>query len=294
MLKFLRATVPVTVTLRHTVIASPMIDGDQTQLYQIVLNLCANAAHAIGSKSGLIEVLEEAVEVGDDLIAAHPDLSRGPHLRVSIRDDGCGMAPEVMQRIFEPFFTTKSLGQGTGLGLSVVHGILKSHKAAITVYSRPEHGAVFRLYFPAKTASGVGALAEVVSSVVPRGAGQRIVLVDDEVAITQVAERLLRALGYEVIVFHQSEAACAHLQREGGDLLISDFSMPGFGAFELIRRVRAFAPMLPVIVISGFLSDADRAEAGQIVSLQIVDKPLTTAVLGQVIARVFKPSGNSD
>ena len=285
-LRFLQATVSPAILLRHTVVASPSIEADPNQLYQVILNLCTNAVQAIGQRAGLIEVIEESVEVGPDHISADPDLRPGHYLLLSVRDDGSGMAPEVACRIFEPFFTTKEPGQGTGLGLAVVHGILKKHHAAITVYSTLGHGTVFRLYFPV-VVTAFAAPAQSTPGSLPRGKGQRLVLVDDEESITRVASRLLRQLGYDVTEFKQPEEALAHLRREGADLLITDFAMPVLNGLVLIAKVREFAPKLPVILISGYLASADRIEAESHTLCQIVDKPLTIATLSQAVGRAF-------
>lgn len=287
-LRFLRATVPASVELRHTVVSSPLIAADPTQLYQVLLNLCTNAVQAIGARPGLIELVEEEVEVGADLVASHPDLTAGPHLRLSVRDNGLGMPPEVSRRIFEPFFTTKQPGQGTGLGLSVVHGILKKHQAVITVYSVPGNGTVFRVYFPVVDAQFFAARAGKVA-VAPRatGRGQRIVVVDDEEAITQIATRILVGEGYAVKVFNRSDLALAHLREAGADLLITDFSMPIMGAFGLVEQLRAFAPDMPVILISGYLSEENRAKAEAMGMAEILEKPLTMAGLVDAAARVL-------
>lgn len=283
-LRFLQATVSPSIVMRHTVVASPLVEVDPNQLYQVILNLCTNAVQAVGQRKGLVEVIEESVEVGPDHISADPDLRPGHYLLLSVRDDGRGMVPEVACRIFEPFYTTKGPGEGTGLGLAVVHGILKKHHAAITVYSTPGHGTVFRLYFPVAVAA-VAAPVRSTAGSLPRGNGQRIVLVDDEEPITRVASRLLRQIGYGVTEFKRPEEALRHLQREGGDLLITDFAMPEFNGLVLIAKVRGFAPKLPVILISGYLASADRKEAESYAGCQIVDKPLTIATLSEAVAR---------
>ena len=289
-LKFLRATVPASVTLRHTVVASPRIMADPTQIYQVILNLCTNAAHAIGTRPGVIELIEESVDVSPEMIAVHSDLTPGPHLRVSVRDDGDGMPPEVARRIFEPFFTTKLPGQGTGLGLAVAHGIIKNHRAAITVYSTPGKGTVFHLYFPVVASTSVVTPKNEKPATSPRGRGQRLVIVDDEEAITQIATRALQGLGYVATPFNRPEDALAHLSSEGCDLLITDYSMPGLSGVELVERVRAFAPMLPVILISGYLPETAHAKATQLAIHRIVEKPLTTFTLSDAVNDVFSTS----
>ncbi|MBK9990447.1 MAG: response regulator [Verrucomicrobia bacterium] len=288
MLKFLRATTPVSVTLRHTVKSSPRIMADPTQLYQVALNLCTNAVQAIGSRDGLIEVIEEAVDVGSDIIVLHPELLPGPHLRLSVRDDGCGIPPEIVSRIFEPFFTTKERGQGTGLGLSVVHGIIRSHQAAISVYSSSEKGTVFHLYFPACTspANTVDTPASLIG--LPRGTGQQIVIVDDEASLTRMGALMLERLGYRCIPFVHPKAVLDYLGGGGAcDLLVTDFSMPGLNAFELLTLAHKLRPELRAILTTGYLSESDRARAVEFAIECIVEKPLTTASLGRAVAEAL-------
>lgn len=288
LMKFLRATIPVTITLRHTVKASPHIMADPTQLYQVMLNLCTNAAQAIGVRSGVIEIVEEAVDLGPEVVSLHPGLHPGMHLHLAVRDDGCGMPQEVVSRIFEPFYTTKPPGQGTGLGLSVVHGIVRSHQAAVTVYSSPGKGTVFHLYFPvAETAIARKEIAGT-RDPLPRGQGQHIIFVDDEESLTRMGARLLGPLGYQVSTFGHPQVVIENL-RAGGvcDLLITDFSMPGFNAFELITQVRKIKPALRVILITGYLSDQDRAKALEFSINRILEKPLNTASLSSAVAEVL-------
>lgn len=287
-LKFLRATIPASVEVKHTVNGSPAIEVDPTQLYQVILNLCTNAVHAIGSRPGVVEVSEDTVDVGGDLIAIHPDLKPGPHLRLSVKDSGEGMRPEVVQRIFEPFFTTKGPGKGTGLGLSVVHGIVKQHHAAITVYSSPGRGSVFHLFFPV---AGVMHLQRdlvpdrVLPQTTERGEGEHIVLVDDEQSIKQAAGKALENAGYRVASFNLPDQALLYLRTTKADLLITDFSMPGIGGLGLVEQIRLSAPDLPVVMISGYVSEANRAKAAEMGVSTILDKPLSVQALLEAVKR---------
>src|SRR5262249_21189182 len=163
---------------------------------QILMNLVTNAAHAIGARPGIVEVVVDNVVAGDELMSMARELRAGRHARISISDDGCGMDKATLARVFDPFFTTKPSGQGTGLGLSVVHGIVKNHQGAITVYSEPGKGSTFRVYLPAAT------IREAEPAPLPEGVGpghrERILYIDDDEAVVLLTTNLLERLGYQV------------------------------------------------------------------------------------------------
>ncbi len=285
-LRFLRASVRSSITLRHRPApGSPQIEADATQIHQVLMNLCTNAVHAMGDATGTIEITEDIIAVTPEIVAQHPQLSPGEFVRVAIRDTGCGMPPEVLQRMFEPFFTTKAPGQGTGLGLAVVHGIMQNHRGAVTVYSKPGQGTLFHLYFPLVARSS-SPHAPAHGNGVPGGSGQRILLVDDEQPIVRAATQLLTRLGYEVSAHHDSSAALAAFEKNSAAfaLLITDLTMPGMTGLELARRALALRPELPVILISGFLNETDLARARELGIARVLDKPLTLSALGRATA----------
>ena len=284
--RFLRASVRSSITFRHRPApGSPQIEADATQVHQVLMNLCTNAVHAMGDATGSIEISEEVLTVTPEIVAQHPQLTPGEFVRVAIRDTGCGMSPEVLQRIFEPFFTTKAPGQGTGLGLSVVHGIMQNHRGAITVYSKPGQGTLFHLYFPVAVRTDASS-APAHGGGIPRGCGQRILLVDDEQPIVRAATQLLTRLGYEVSAHHEVAAALAVFKKDPAafSLLITDLTMPGMTGLELARRFLAVRRDLPVILVSGFLNETDLAVARDIGITRVLDKPLTLSALGRAAA----------
>ena len=264
--RLLRVTLPPAITLRLNVpTALPPVLADPTQVEQALLNLCTNAVHAIGPDKGLIEVCAEPV---------HPDphqsqrlgLAPGAYLAVSVRDNGPGMDAATLQRIFEPFFTTKPVGQGTGLGLAVVHGVMRTHGGTVDVHSAPGQGSCFTLYFPqatvpmatADSASQV-APPEVPSLTPPATAPERrrhVMYVDDDQALVFLVQRLLRRRGYEVSGYTDPLEASAALraQPQAYDLVVTDYNMPGFCGVDLVREARLIRPDLPVALASGYVT----------------------------------------
>lgn len=258
----LRATIPGNVTLverledQH---ACALVD--RTQIEQVLVNLCTNAWHALGEKGGRIAVSSSLVSV-DAAAAPSGALLPGRYLQIRVEDNGCGMDEATRQRVFEPFFTTKGPGKGTGLGLSVVHGIVTAHDGAITLESSLGGGTKFDVFLPvsdcveAHTAISVH---EGMPNVM--GNGERVLYVDDDVVMARMIERLLRRARFDVNVLHESDEA-ARLLTEGAqdyDILVTDYNMAGHTGLELIEIARAARPNLPVILISGYVSEDLRA-----------------------------------
>jgi signal transduction histidine kinase len=209
-LTLLRASLPSTIELRQSLARhTGMILADPVQLQQVVMNLCANAEYAMRPKGGQLELCLDSVDIDATMATTFPDLTPGPYLRLTVRDTGHGMQPEVLERIFDPFFTTKGPGEGTGMGLAVVHGIITSYAGAITVASTPGHGTTFAIYLPR--------LADVVEVInrteelLPKGEGH-ILFVDDETALANLAQTMLTRLGYSTEVYTSSRAALAAFQ----------------------------------------------------------------------------------
>jgi two-component system cell cycle sensor histidine kinase/response regulator CckA len=284
-LRFLRATIRSSITIRHHRSAgSTEIEGDATQIHQVLMNLCTNAAQAMGDAPGLLEITEETLSITPASVAQHPQLSPGEFVRITIRDTGCGMTPEVQQRMFEPFFTTKPPGQGTGLGLSVVHGIMQNHHGAIAVSSKPGEGTLFHLYFPLASRPTPNA-ATTTDNGPPRGRGQRLLLIDDEQPIVRAASQLLTRLGYQVSAHHDVSAALAEFEKNPAAfaLVITDLTMPKMTGLEVIQRVLALRPEIPAIVMSGFMNESDLATARKLGVTRVLEKPLTLSDLGRTV-----------
>jgi PAS domain S-box-containing protein len=286
-LQLLRASLPATIAMRQDLAEDAgMVLADPTQMHQVLVNLCANAEHAMRHTDGVLEVQLDAVELDATCTDQYPTLHPGPHVRLTVRDTGHGMTPEVMGRIFEPFFTTKDVGQGTGMGLAVVHGIVTSHNGAITVQSAPEQGTTFVIYLPrvAATSSAVVPQAEPVLT----GKGC-ILFVDDEDAIALWGQELLTQLGYEVVVNTSSLEALAIFQAapEHFDLVITDQTMPHMTGEILAAKLQDIRPDIPIILCTGFSHsiDAEKAAAQGIDAFLM--KPLLARDLGVAIQQVL-------
>lgn len=259
-LRLMRSLLPAGVRLnvRLPEVALPVL-ADATQVQQVLMNLCTNAWQAMGSQPGDITVALEAVQIDPVQALALGHLEPGAFACLSVADNGPGMDAATQQRIFEPFFTTKAPGSGTGLGLSVVHGIVKAHRGAITVHSRPGEGSRFDVYLPLTTASPEVAPPEPAAPPAPAPAspGRHIVYVDDYEALVTLAGRMLRQRGYRVSTFCSGEEALAWLRAsdEPVDLWVTDQNMPGMSGVELARAVRALHPALRVAIVSGHVNE---------------------------------------
>ncbi|MDH3601946.1 MAG: ATP-binding protein [Candidatus Tectomicrobia bacterium] len=286
-LKLLRASLPSTITFAtHISPQSGAILADPTQMHQVLMNLCTNAEYAMRQAGGTLEVGLEAVDVGDRLVAQNASLKPGPHVCLTVRDTGHGMTPDVCARIFDPFFTTKKEGDGTGMGLAVVHGIVTSHGGAITVMSTPNQGSLFTVYLPQLVETAVGdTLPE---EPLPYGQGM-ILFVDDEVALAQAAHSMLTRMGYTVTTCTNSEQALATFQASPDqfDLVITDQTMPELTGENLARALRQIRPNLPIILCTGF-SHVMTPEKAQGLKLDaFLMKPLTMQGLGQAVQCVL-------
>ena len=271
--RLLRATLPTTVDIRIAVGEPlPEILGDETQLQQVLINLATNSWHAMEGDPGVITLSARPFSVPSPDGPPQGDLPAGPYVLLSVSDTGKGMDPETLKRIFDPFFTTKAPGQGSGLGLSVVHGIVKGHRGAIGVHSRPGVGTTFEILLPAEPATDPQPQAS--SRVLP-GNGERILYVDDERPLVQVATILLERLGYKVQGFTNPAAALDALRAapETWSILITDLSMPGMNGLELARQVSGIRPDLPVLLSSGNLDAAPSDEARRLGIRGVLAKP---------------------
>jgi PAS domain S-box-containing protein len=286
-LRLLRSSLPTTIDIHQDIPKDAgTVLADPTQIHQVLMNLCTNAEHAMRDTGGTLEVRLETVESDDACATLHADLQPGPYVRLTIRDTGQGMAPEVLERIFDPFFTTKEVGEGTGLGLSAVHGIVTSHHGAITVESTVGKGTTFALYFPRSdhtTETPIRAEASM-----PHGTGC-ILFVDDEVMLVNVGQATLERLGYEVVARTSSiealEAFRAMPQRF--DVVVTDQTMPNMTGEHLTRELRRIRPDIPIILCTGF-SHTINAEKAQALGIDaFCKKPLVPRDLAVTIQQVL-------
>ena len=287
-LGLLRATLPSTIDFQTSLPAwSGGVFADPTQIHQVVLNLCKNAAQAIGHAHGVIEVTVEDCDADETTGTLHPSVAPGGYVRLGVRDTGCGMDPRVLQRIFEPFFTTKEVGEGTGLGLAVVLGIARSHRGSVTVESQPGCGSTFYVWFPRDEGS-----VERPQSVEPAAAkvhSARILLVDDEEIVVGVARALLLSLGHEVTAttssLHALELFEAH--PDGFDLVITDMNMPALTGEELILKLLAVRDDVPVVLCSGCANPLPADSAARQRVRACLAKPFTRSVLSNAVEKAL-------
>ncbi len=283
-LKLLRATIPSTIEFDTSLAAdAPTVLANANQIHQVLVNLGTNAWHAMKDRTGRLQVKLERWVVDVAQAAAQPRLRPGLYARVSVTDTGCGMDQATLRRIFEPFFTTKPPGEGTGLGLAVVHGIMDNHDGAVTVYSQPGEGTVFHLYFPAHGGEATMVAAE--AGPVPRGQGERILVVDDEELLARLMQQALGTLGYVVETATQPATALAMVRTDPQRfaLVLTDQTMPGMAGLVLASQLLKIRPGLPIILMTGYSLSltAERVEAAGI--HQLLFKPTTIHALGTAV-----------
>ncbi len=255
--RLVKVALPPTVQIRvHTDPATPPVLADATQIEQALLNLCNNAIHAIGTNHGTISIELGYRLAGDTSPVERRTGVRGQHVKLVVRDTGSGIDAETLQRIFEPFFTTKPVGQGTGLGLAVVHGVMRTHMGTVDAQSTPGVGSVFTLYFPVAEGAYVPTVPEVPKPKVVNGMGKRVMYVDDDEALVFLVDRALTRRGFAVTTFTDPRVAVAALRDDAlkFDLLVTDYNMPGYSGLELLREARLIRPALPVALASGYVT----------------------------------------
>lgn len=292
--QLLRSTLPKTLEMKATVRSEAgLVLADPTQIHQVLVNLCTNAAHAMRGRSGRLEVRLEPFMVDEAFASTQPELQPGRHVRLSVSDTGHGMDADTLKRIFEPFFTTKGLGEGTGLGLAVVHGIISDHEGAIQVVSRPGQGSTFHVYLPVEANNSCDAV--VPSTVSLRGRKQHVLFVDDEPALCLAVEGLLRKMNYTVTSRRNPKDAlnAFRAQPERFDLVITDMQMPGMTGLDLATEMLKLRPNLPVLLMTGFCDVGARERVRQLGIRDLVMKPLGPADLGETLDRVFNKQGDT-
>ena len=285
-LKLLRASLPSTIQINNSIKSNLAVMSDPTNIHQVIMNLCTNAGHAMQENGGLLEVSLTDVDIDADFAKHHPGLNPGKFVRLTVSDTGHGMSPEVIERIFDPFFSTKKQGEGTGMGLSVVHGIVKSHGGTLTVDSTPGQGSVFKAFFPAIESEWVSDNEP--ADLMVTGS-ERILFVDDEAFQADIAEQMLSRLGYRLTTRTSSvEALELFMQSpEKFDLVITDMTMPHMPGDVLARELISIRPDIPIIVCTGYSDRIDTDIANDIGIRELVMKPVVMKEIAQSIRRVL-------
>jgi PAS domain S-box-containing protein len=285
-LKLIRASLPATIAIDQDLKSNAAVLGDYTKIHQVLMNLCTNAAHAMRKKGGVLSVSLADVELDADYAAKHFDIKPGLYLKLSVRDTGQGISSDLLGQIFDPFFTTKQQGEGTGMGLSVVHGIVKSHGGTISVYSEPGEGSIFNVYLPAIESSSEQKARE--EKPVPTGT-ERILFVDDEQALVKMGKQLLEFLGYKVTTSTSSIEALElfKVQPDKFDLVITDLTMPNMTGDELAQKLMAIRPDIPVILCTGFSTKMTAEKTKKMGIRAFVLKPVIKQDIAETIRKVL-------
>jgi CheY-like chemotaxis protein len=267
--------------------------GDPTQIHQILINLCTNAGHAMREKGGILEVALRTVELETNSESGSEQLAPGTYLNLTVSDTGHGIPLGIQDRVFDPFFTTKKREEGTGMGLAVVHGIVKSYGGAIYVSSKPGKGASFKVLLPA-IESKMETDDEIHRAVPPKG-NERILFVDDEPPIVELGENLLKSLGYRVVTRTSSVEALElfRARPDRFDLLITDMTMPNMTGDKLAEAVMSINKETPVILCTGFSNKIDEPRAKAMGISEFIMKPIIRRDLAAAVRRSLDQSKDS-
>ncbi|MCP4753973.1 MAG: response regulator, partial [Proteobacteria bacterium] len=282
--QLLRSTIPTTIRIDTKIaVERGWVEGNATQIQQVIINICKNAEHAMKNCGNL--------EIGLDKVvlsikqAGVLNLDPGLHLRLRIQDTGCGIPEENIERIFDPFFTTKGMEKGTGLGLSVVHGIVEKHRGSIQVESEIDKGTTVTIFFPFAETAEEKPREEVEEEY--KGEGQKILFVDDEKMIVELMKSQLKALGYSVVATTDSKEALSLFKKGDFDLLITDQEMPDISGLELVEEVRKTDPDLPVILITGRSPKVDKEFMEKLGCIHVL-KPVSISDTSKHIRDILK------
>lgn len=285
-IRMLRALIPTTIAITSDIRTTDnMVLADSTQIHQVMMNLGTNAYHAMREKGGTLvfELFEKYIHK-DDWKFTDFKLASGPYLVISVSDTGCGMDKSVQSKIFDPYFSTKSKEEGTGLGLSVVHGIITQHKGHIEVYSEPGHGTTFRIYLPKLQENHEQAAPLTPIESLQRG-HERLLIVDDEKPLLEIMQHILEDLGYVVSAAATPQDALQLFTEspESFDLLVTDMNMPGSSGADLIKKIRDIRKDIPVVLCTGFSETMNEQTTRALGSARHILKPVTQSELNEVL-----------
>jgi len=291
-LKLLRSSLPSTIEIRQDIAIPPekgVILADPTQIHQVLMNLCTNAAHAMRDKGGILSVSLSSVETDADayLVSRYPDLKPGPYVRLTVGDSGHGVDPSILERIFDPYFTTKGPGEGTGMGLAVVQGIVNRHGGMITVNSEIGKGTSFHALFPRIEQEIVP--EDMLAEALPTGS-ERILFIDDEKTLVDLGKGMLESLGYSVTIKTNSLEALETFLAEPDafDLVITDVTMPAMTGIELAKELMAIRPDIPIILCTGFSELINEKQAKEMGIQEFVMKPFVIGKHAKTIRKVLE------
>jgi PAS domain S-box-containing protein len=285
--RFLRASLPAHIEIRRFSSGGPWtIFGDASQIHQVVMNLGTNAYQAMEETGGILELGLEAFRTDAEWLREHPEMGKGEYVALTVRDDGQGMDPMVAKRIFEPFFTTKEVGRGTGLGLSVVHGIVRDHGGSISVSSEPGRGAEFRVLFPRCQESVDKSISRLR---LEPASGQSVLFVDDEESVVLLGTQILEGFGYRVTTVTSSDRALDVFREspEIFDVVVTDLMLPGMKGCRLAEELRHIRPDLPIVLLTGNVGAISRLAEPNCGIEEILGKPFAAADLDRAVRRAL-------
>jgi len=285
-LKLLRASLPSTVEIRQEILSDSAMLADPTQIHQVLMNLGTNAGHAMSENGGVLEVSLTDEELDVDFTAPQDGMAPGSYIKLTVSDTGRGMSSQVLEKIFDPYFTTKEEGEGTGMGLSVVHGIVKNCGGTVTVYSDPGKGTTFNVFLPIIDTKGEPQAAT--DKPLPTGT-ERILFVDDEETLVDLGKLILGRLGYKVVTRTNSIEALElfKAQPDYFDLIITDMSMPNMTGVDLAREVMKIRTDIPIILCTGYSTLISEERAEEMGFKAFIMKPLLRQDLAETIRRVL-------
>jgi PAS domain S-box-containing protein len=290
-LKFLRASLPTTIEIHQDIQSDSLVMADPTQIHQVLMNLCTNAEHAMRSSGGTLKVMLLDVEFTVDFAAGNPELNPGTYIKLSVSDTGSGIPPQLLDRIFDPFFTTKQKGEGTGMGLAVVHGVVGSIGGSIKVTAKPGEGTTFDVFFPA--IENHQQPTSVVEASIPTGT-ERILFVDDELALVNIGKQTLESLGYSVTTRTSSIEALElfRAKLEKFDLVITDMTMPHMTGDELAKEIIHIRPDMPIVLCTGYSARINQQQALEMGIRAFVSKPVVKRQIAESIRQVLDGKEN--
>lgn len=289
-MNLLRASLPVSIEIKLNISSeNTQIFGEPTQIHQVMMNLGTNAGSAMLETGGILDVVVSSIEFASEDLNRPFDLISGAYVEITVTDTGSGISSSIVEKIFDPFFSTKPKEEGTGLGLSVIHGIVKDHDGAIIVNSEMDKGTVFKVYFPQFTDSEERETSKSQSvSQLPRG-NERVLLVDDEPTVGGITKKRLERLGYTVTMATSSQKALQIFTQDPDifDLVLTDQTMPEFTGDQLAQRILSLRPGIPLILCTGFSHRINREQAKEMGFSDFLMKPIAHLDLAKAIRRVL-------
>jgi CheY-like chemotaxis protein len=284
----MRSSLPLAVEIREFIDPNAGdIVGNPTQIHQLLMNLCTNARHAMRERGGVLTVSLDEIRYPDGTVTQGRQLEPGSYIRLRVSDTGHGIEESIKNRILEPYYTTKLPDEGTGLGLSVVHGIVKRHGGHLTFFSEVNKGTTFQILFPKQCASTASETVE--PERIAQGGAEQIWVLDDDNVIAKMMQRMLQSLGYGARAFTRSDQVIGEFKKDGDrvDLVITDMTMPHLTGVQLARQLIDLRADIPIILCSGFNESVDATRAKKVGIRQYLMKPVDMKELANVVRKVL-------